>query len=309
MPSNNYDIEPIERFLLGQMEPGELAAFEARLLSDEGQRLEVSAYRQLFDGFAAVRSEVFRGQMQAWEAEGDAAADEAELIEWFWNGELQGPGRAAFEERLREDARLARETEAYGQLHKGFAGARSEDFRGKLESWEKAQSRQPELRVSARRPALYRIAAAAAAVLLLAAFGLNWYARHYYSAGSLAGAYYQPPRSETVMGEGQPGLTEIARQFAQANGLFQQGQYPAAYQAFDALLAILPTAALDNFNRRYYQEQSEWNRLLAALAMDDPPISPAEEARRIAGAQGHEFQAAARELSGKMNSAWYKWAN
>ncbi|MCB0572746.1 MAG: hypothetical protein KDC66_23420 [Phaeodactylibacter sp.] len=309
MPSNLYDIEPIERYLLGQMEPAERVAFEALLQADEGHRAEVENYRRLFGGFAAIRSEAFRKLALLWEAEADAASDEVELIEWYLNGQLQGPGRNAFEERMLSDEHLAGEVEAYRQLHYGFSAARSEVFRDKLEGWESAKSSPVALKAASRRPLLYRIAAAAAAVLLLAGFGLNWYANSHYSRPALVASYYQPPRSETIMGNDQPTLTTIAQQFTRANELFQKQHYAEAYQAFDGLLGSLPAAGLDKFNHQYFLEQSEWNRLLAAMAMDTPPLDPAGEARRIAGADGHEFQAEAKRLSRQLQSVWYKWAN
>lgn len=308
MPANLYNIETIERYLRRQMDTSEQAAFESQLEAEEGYRQEVAAYQQLLEGFDAARSEDFIGKLEGWEAQAEAASDEVELIEWYWNGALQGPGRVAFEERLQQDAGFAAEVAAYRQLFEGFDAARSENFIGKLEGWEKSQTPKPELRVAGRRPLLYRIAAAAA-VLLLIGFGLNWYATAYYSNAVLVADYYQAPRSEAIMGANQPGLTEIARQFEQANALFQEKQYPEAYQAFDALLATLPSATLDNFNRRYYREQAEWNRLLAALALDNPPINLKEEVDRIANTEGHEFQPAAQKLSRQLQSVWYKWAN
>lgn len=309
MPSFPYDIEKIDRYLTGAMPPGEQEAFEAELQQEEGYRSELAAYQRLYEGFTAARAESFRHQMPGWETS-LAADSQVELIDWYLNGELHGPGLAAFEAHLERDEAFAREVNAYRQLREGFEAVAGEAFRGKIHAWEEAQPARPALRVASRRPLLYRLAGAAA-VLLVLGLALHWYAQANYAHPALVASYYQAPRSETVMGNGsQPGLSEVAQSFEQAHALFQEPDFPAAYQAFDALLNnMLPSAELDNFNRQYYQEQAEWGRLMAVLAMPDPPFDARAEAKRIAAAEGHEFQPKAAALSRKMQSAWYRWAN
>jgi anti-sigma factor RsiW len=308
MSSFSYDIEKIDRYLTGEMPPGEQEAFEAQLQQEEGYRSALAAYQRLYEGFSAARAESFRRQISDWEAR-LAADSEVELIDWYLNGKLQGPGLAAFEARLERDAAFSVEVNAYRQLQEGFQAVAGEAFINKIHAWEAAPQQQPALRVAARRPWLYRLAVAAA-VLLVVGLALHWYAQANYTHTALVASYYQAPRSETTMGNGsQPGLSEVAQFFEQAHALFQQPDFPTSYQAFDALLNMLPMADLDSFNRQYYQEQAEWGRLLAVLAMPDPPIDAQAEAKRIAAAEGHEFQQKAAEMSRKLHSVWYRWAN
>ena len=308
MPSLPYDIEKIDRYLSGAMPPPEQEAFEAELRQEAGYREEVAAYRRLYEGLTAARAEAFRQQMAAWET-AVATEGELELIDWYLNGELQGAGRAAFEARLAQDAALAAELEAYRQLQEGFQAARGEAFREKIQHWESQQAPKSRLRPASRRPLLFRLAAAAA-VLLILGLSLRWYAKVNYADTALAAQFYQAPLSETTLGDSRrPGLDEMAQAFEQAHARFQQDDFPAAFAAFEALLQLLPAAELDPFNRQYYQEQADWGRLLAALAMPAPPLDVSAEAQRIAADERHEFQAQAAELARKLRSPLYRWAN
>lgn len=309
MPSEFYDIDSLERYLTRRMAEEERAAFEGRLQQEEDLRRELAAYRPLLESFRALRAEDFRLQMQSWEEQwAQAGTDETELIEWYLDGELPGPARRRVEQRMAEDEAFSREVAAYRQLREGFDAARTEDFRTKLERWEKDRP--------ARTARLWPRLAAAAAVLLLIGLGFNWYVQANFSAEAIAEAYYQPPPGGATMGEA-PGLPEaVSQRFEAANRLFKEGRYPEAFQAFDALLAELPAAPIDELTRTFYRENSEWSRLLAALGMNagqSPAQPPAfdlrAEARRIAATEGHEFQEPARALLRKLDSPLYHWAN
>lgn len=309
MPSEHYDIDNIERYLTHQMGKEERAAFEGQLQEDEGYSSEVAAYRQLLAGFQARRSENFRRQLAAWEqAAGNAHADEAEYIEWYLSGELKGEARTLVEKKAAEDEAFARELAAYRQIHEGFLAARSENFREKMQGWERGNAQKPSPRLAARRPLWPRIAAAAA-ILLLAGFGFNWYVQNNFSGDALIGSYYRPSPGENMMGGEAPAREAVSNRYEEAHRLFRQEDYQAAYQAFDALLAELPAAPIDSLSRSLYRQNSEWNRLLAALALQPPPFNPEEETRRIANTEGHAFRQQAGRLLKNLQSPLYKWAN
>ncbi len=317
MPSGPYDIETIERYLTRQMEESERAAFEAQLEQEEGLRREVGAYRQALQGLHALRSEGFRHQMAAWESDwAQGGADETELIEWYLDGNLTGDARKYVEKRIQEDDAFAAEVAAYRQALDGLEASRLEAFRNRMEGWEKEKKEKPELTVAARRPLWPRIAAAAA-ILMLLGLSFNWYLEKNFSAGAIVERYYQPPLDEGTLGEEPTTQEAINEDFRTAHRLFRQGDFPAAYRAFGTLLARLPDAPVDNLSRTYYREQSEWGRLLAAVRLSSgrspsipsPPLDVKAEARRIASADGHEFQEAAQELLHKLESPWYGWVN
>jgi len=148
-------------------------------------------------------------------------------------------------------------------------------------------------------------------VLLILGLSLRWYAQANFADAALAAQFYQAPLSETTLGDdsSRPGLDEMALAFEHAHARFQQEDFPAAFAAFEALLQLLPAAELDRFNLQYYQEQAEWGRLLAALAMPAPPLDVSAEAQRIAADERHEFQARAAELARKLRSPLYRWVN
>ena len=309
MPSEHYDIDTIERYLTHGMGKEERAAFEDRLQQDEGYRQELDAYQSVLGGFQALRGETFRRQMAGWEQQwAKAGNDDTELIEWYIQGELAGEARRQVEQRMQEDESFAREVAAYRQVHEGFEAARTEVFREKIVEWEKNTPQPAAIRVAARRPLWPRLAAAAA-ILLLLAFSFNWYLQANFSKTAIAGAYYRPPLDGATMG-GEPTAEEaVSQSFQAAHRLFEQQQFPAAYQAFGALLARLPNAPIDELSRTNYRENSEWNRLLAALAMDTPPLDVPTEAQRIAATKGHEFQQQAQSLLRKLNAPWFRWVN
>ena len=309
MPSEHYDIDALERYLTHRMDGNERAAFENRLQQDEGYRQELAAYQSVLGGFQALRSESFQQRIADWEQQwAQANTEDTELIEWYLRGELTGDARRQVEKRIGEDESFAREVAAYRQVQEGFEAARTEAFREKLTEWEKNTPQSAGLRVAARRPLWPRVAAAAA-ILLLLAFSVNWYLQANFSNDAIVEAYYQPPLDGATMG-GEPAAQEaVSQSFDAAHRLFKQQQYPAAYQAFDALLARLPNAPIDELSRTNYRENSEWNRLLAALAMEAPPLNVKNEAQRIASTEGHEFQKQAQSLLRKLEAPWYRWVN
>ena len=306
MPSHHYNTDTIERYLTHRMEEEELAKFEGRMQQEESLRQEVAAYRPMLEGFAALRSENFRQKMQEWEGEwARANTDDTELIEWHLDGDLAGEARSRVEQRIEEDEAFAREVAAYRQVREGFSAARAASFRNKMEQWEKEEAQPARPRLKPLWPRL----AAAAAVLLLLGFGFNWYARANFSAGAIAEANYQPPLGGATMGDEPVAGDAISQGFEAAHALFEQKQYPAAYRAFDGLLAQLPAAPVDELTRTYLRENSEWSRLLAALAMEKPPMDVQAEALRIASISGHEFQEPAQALLRKLQSPLYRWVN
>lgn len=66
--SKEYNIATIEAYLSNEMSGEERQAFEEQMANDEALQQEVSAYRQIFSGFRAMKEERFAGEVATWTA-------------------------------------------------------------------------------------------------------------------------------------------------------------------------------------------------------------------------------------------------
>lgn len=73
-------LEKIEQYLRGRMTETERLDFEREMAADVPLREEVEAYRKIFDGFQAARSDQFAEKLLQWDAESDQAATPAKVV-------------------------------------------------------------------------------------------------------------------------------------------------------------------------------------------------------------------------------------
>jgi|AntRauTorckE5430_2_1112549.scaffolds.fasta_scaffold15942_1 anti-sigma factor RsiW len=311
MDEEKWTTAQIEAYLRNTLPREKEAQLTAELDENEKLRAEVAAYQQLVNGLDALQERSLRDQMAGWEPEA-GLNDTTELIAWYLEGKLGPEGQAQVETRIAKNPAFKEEVEAYRNIIEGMEATQDEHFRSQLQSWEASlasdSTASSSLRVASRRP-VWQYAAAAVGALLIAFTTLYLYAQVNYSGPALARQYYQAPLSERTMGEEAPATTALQERMDQAHQQLTGRDYNAAFMAFDSLIREIPRATLDSFNQNLLLEQANWNRLLAATAMDNPPVDVVSEARRISQTPGHEYQAQAKVLLEAIETRWFKWAN
>lgn len=73
-------LENIEQYLRGRMTETERLDFEREMAADAALREEVEAYRRVFDGFQAARSEQFADKLLQWDTDSEQAPMTAKVV-------------------------------------------------------------------------------------------------------------------------------------------------------------------------------------------------------------------------------------
>ena len=141
MPPENLNVEKIEQYLQGNMTPQEHSEYEVKVAEDDEFREEVEAYRAIFDGFNALQQASFHQDLQNWESEWSAISEEEnDLIELYYQGQLNGPLLQQFEKRLQTDTDFAEKVTDYQQIFAGLGTLASDELTSSMQAWEKAKS-------------------------------------------------------------------------------------------------------------------------------------------------------------------------
>ena len=316
MPLGKFDIEKIEAYLSQKMAAQEKILFEQQMANDDELRQEVAVYEQIFVGFEGLQVEAFSGKMAHWENEWkEVTKDETDLIEWYINGELSEALQATLDNRVAQDATFAQKVEEYKSLLSGFKGIQTGKFSDTIKSWEENKSETP-LRISSKPDAkvrslrtVYIRLSIAASILLVIGFGINQYAQQKYSSTALVANYYQRPESDNRMGGNETGFVETtAERFQKAHEFFTQGQYEDAIDSFDQLLRTVPDTTLDELIKKYYLDNSSWNKTLAMLAAGKDKSEVNAALQSIMNDANHEYRNDAQTLYNRLNSLLGKLA-
>lgn len=310
MPNNNLNVEQILAYLQGEMTAVEKAEMEQGLQVRDDWREEVRLYQDILSGFDQLKNENFRQKLDSWNKDWQST-DQLELIEWYHKGELPESLRRS----MRSAPALAAEIKAYQPIYEGFQAKQSAQFLEKMQQWERSHAAPASLKVRHRSDAgaktrsLMPKWAVAASLLLALGLGTHIVVKQNFQASTVVSSFYTEPTEYAVLGDQQDMKSVVEKAFQEAHEQLQQKNYESAYKAFDAILKSLSNSNLDELSRQYYQEQCEWNRLLASLPQGHPAIKPSKEAQRIAETEGHEYQKQAQALSQELESIWYRWAN
>jgi hypothetical protein len=315
MKQEYFDIEQIDRYLEKQMSGEELKQYEIGLAQSPELQSEVTAYKQLIDGLHTLGSATFQQKVEQWENEWVSVhIDDTELIEWYLNKELAKAGDRMVEGRIKDDPVFAKAVEDQQSLLDGFAMVKSENFIQQLEKNTTSTKSDPvetSLKVVSKRKNIGIIRRLAAAILVIVVLGstLYWYASQNYSSSSITASLYEAPRTEQTMGDAEDKENLLVSKYMNAHELMAEQQYDEAFLAFNRLLDEIKEASIDDFNRQYLTEETEWNRLLAAQAMSTPPVDVEQEAKRIANQDGHGKKKEALQLLERIHSFWYRIVN
>lgn len=299
MENENFTIEDIETYCLGEMAPEQKFALEEFMQKDEDFAQEVQKYSRLFAGFMALQSESFAGQLTQWAAEWEEP-DNLELIEWYLKDALGEKAKKTVEDRMKVDQSFAREVQRQQSLMTGFEAIRSIDFAQQMKRWE-AQESAPA-KIKSLSPLIRRIAIAAS-VLLVTAVGVAWYINSHFSNSALFATFYQSPNIGGTLGVQT--TNDFQDEFATAHRSLQAADFPGAIASFKKIQSQLPNIDLDPLAKQYYSDNIEWSLLLAELGKGDTGAGFFNRLESIANNPEQEYQAQAAALLAKMKSIFY----
>jgi hypothetical protein len=311
--NKDNNIEQIIDYLDQRMDRVSKERFEAQLQGSASLSAEFEKYQLLVQGLAILGDNKFEQQLQSWETAWQSAdSDDGELIDWYLNGQLGEKGALWVDERLETDQAFAQAFRKQKEISDGFELMRSQQFVDQIAGKKEESS---PLRVASKnnkRKRSFQIRRiAASALILIALSGLSYFYLHQqFHKTSISLSLYESPIGHNTLGnEAGENKLELAKQMEKAHQLFEGHKYDEAFLSFNRILESIPQLQLDDFNRQYYTEEAEWYRLLAAQAMNTPPIGLQEESSRIANTRGHNHQEEARKLDKKLHSFWYNFIN
>jgi hypothetical protein len=285
----------------GKASTQELEALEKELNSMPDGQAEAGYYRRLWDGFAALRSQQFREETSQWELEASTTDDE-ELAEWYIAGELSPTQQERLAQRQKTDPEFARIVTEQQQLQTGFAALKTQNFREQIQGWEEEQA---PVNVRQLRPRWFRPLAIAAGFLLLLAVGGNWYSQSNYSNTALAGKYYKVTPTGNTLGADTEREAYLEK-FDQAHQDLKADKHAAAASVFEQLATQAPPASFSDEDLKYYQDNIDWNLIIARLGAGSTTGDFDLRLNRITQDPDHTYYKQAVALQEDLGSFW-RW--
>lgn len=293
------------------------AAVAGRLSEEETQKLDAELaqvpegtaaaadYRKIWAGLAALRSEVHQSKMKDWEAAWQAV-DDAELVEWYLENKLSDGNRLAVEQRLANDQAFANLLKEQKALRAGFESLRDEQFRTQIRQWGQEARMNPDTRASIRPMKMVwrRVAAVAAAVLFFLAIGVAWNMRMSFSDQALADKYYKIPPTGNTMGAEITTEQDYLQAFAEAHQAMQMKDYAAARLLFEDLATQVPPANFSSDDLSYYQDNLDWNLVLALLGQEESGAPLQQRLDVILSSPDHTYFKEAQNLNADLDNFW-----
>lgn len=244
-------------------------------------------------------------------------------IEAYLFGQMTAEESAEFEQAIAADAALAAEVEQQRLEHRAMELLLREELKANLDSWKAekesaaaaGESGAKVVSIGSNRHLLFRIAAAAAVLLVVGFFSRQLFfgvneeqlAMSYFESSGIASrgddadplspVYEAMGRQDwraalaALDGVQAPAFRQTTLQL-RGECHFRLKEYTAAATAFRQLLDAGPTPDLKN--------QVEWQLLLSYVAEGKHPNEQKSLLERIAGDGEHSYQEEAKELRGKM---------
>lgn len=257
---------------------------------------EAAVYARLWAGLDALHHEEQSTRFAPWEQEWQAT-DDTELIEWYLAGELSSANAKKIEDRKKDDPAFARMLAEQERLQHGFAAVQEDKFRQTLRLWDQAGTTPPPLgKKASLLPRWMPALAIAAGVLILLVAGSLWYTRDTYDPPALAESYYKaPPMGNTLSNEIDSADTYL-ESFTAAHRLMERQEYAEAYEQLSALSTQPPPSDFNNDDIKYYQDNLDWNIVLALVGRDATPGAINQRLQRILADSTHTYYGEAVKL-------------
>lgn len=311
--------EQIEKTLAafrGRQTPIAAQAWSAELAQSPELATEVQTYNTILDGLAAQANLNFQTQIE--QLEGAAANDDdAELIEWYYLGELSPARMERVEIRAAHDPAFAQLMTASKSLYDGFASLRSMNFKAQMADWESQNTREVKTETAKvvtlpkRKPILRRLAIAAA-VLLVAGFGLRWYASQNFSTNTLVAQAQVEPRTGSLLsarGAQADPVKVLKEDIQSAYKQLEVGNYEAAQTAFTLLQKRVADEVPNGPRKQALIDNLAWNTLLAQIGSDGMTAKHQTQLKAFAENTQFNYRNQATDLLEKTESLWYRIGN
>lgn len=308
MKPREVNIEQIESYCLGTMEASERHEFENTLKEDLELAREVEAYKKIFSGFDGLSGLDFKDKLNSWSSEWESAdKEETQLIEAFVKGELHPDLVDQIEQKIATDKSFAKKVEQYQKLLSGFDGIKGQEFKEKMQSWEKettVKEKQPTTKIRT----LYRRIAIAASFLLIVAVGGKWYTTTNYGPVALIEATYFKPETGGTLGNDSPDSQEIIEtQFAEAHEAMENKNYETALDGFENVLLSLESTDLPEATKAFMKDNARLNKALALLGEGNNSEEVKQILQEVIDDSTDEYYSGkAQQLLDKLNSFWFK---
>ncbi|MCB0652924.1 MAG: hypothetical protein KDC85_16720 [Saprospiraceae bacterium] len=312
MNPQQVNIEKIEAYCQGTMNPEEREVFKKDIRNDNELAQEVKAYQKIFSGLETLADASFKSKLEAWSDEwSDADEEEITLIQGYLNDELHPELRSETDIRLKTDTAFAKKVAQYKTLFSGFQGMADQDFSRKMQGWETENNTVvglPAANPKAKIRTLYRRLAVAASFLLIVSFGIKWYAGANYGPDALVQAAYFKPETGGSMGSERPEVTTVIEaQFAAAHEAMESGDYQTAIDSFDDVLMSLEMVDFPEERANFFRDNARYSKALALLADGGDTVEVKELLLDLINTTEDDFyRSKSEELLEKINSFWFK---
>lgn len=305
------ELEIIYRYFTSGLSNTEQQEFNDRLGTDPKFSDKVADFKIIFQGFAAIRFNLFYQKVQNWQDRPGYNNDPG----------LYPPEPFATSQEAIPDLQ---------HLRLGFKAIQAKNFHKKVRSeWAPELPQiKAETSTNGKGKKVRRLWYAAAAVILLAIgfTGLKWYADHNYRTDVLVQQNYSPRKTSST-------LAESNDPFQQGYNAYQEQQFPAAIDFFGRILSDNPRypeaqlfLAYSYFENKQFvpAEQSfrnvietgderfldnaEWHLMLSLWEQTDKQTDFRALLDAIIDQPRHSFHDEAQALNASLNSFWRKLA-
>lgn len=292
------------------------AAYQGVLSEEDTQKLDeelaelpggaeaAAEYRRLWEAMQALQAQEQRAKMNEWEAEWERTND-AEWVEWYLTDQLSEENRQRVDQRRAEDEEFALLFDEQEQLMAGFSAAKGEQFRKQLNQWDQSSGGASDApKVRKLQPGWRRFIAVAASVALIMVAMTVWNINGGFSDQALADKYYQVPPTGNTMGQDEGGDTAYLDVFTDAHTAMQQKDYGRARLLFEQLITTIPPASFSDDDLKYYQDNLDWNLILALLGQDESGQMLQQRLDVILASPEHTYFPKAQQLQDDLDKFW-----
>ncbi|KAA3624231.1 MAG: hypothetical protein DWQ02_23325 [Bacteroidetes bacterium] len=307
MDPRQINIETIEAYFQGKLSPSEQQTLENEISSNPDLASEIDAYRKIFTGLDVLGNVSFKHKLEEWSEEWKSSdGEESMLIEAYLKDDLHPDLNSATEERIKSDPDFAKKVEQYKTIISGLNALESQEFKGKMKTWE-AEKTAPSRQGVVIRP-LFRRMAIAASFLLVVSIGLKWYATTNFGPNAvIEAAYFRPETGGTMGSEIPEDIQVVEKQFASAHDFMENQEYEMALEAFDNVLMSLDIADFPESRKDAIRDNTLYSIALAQIAMEEEPEEIQEQLNELISTTSDSFyKSKAEELLSKLDSFWFK---
>ncbi len=266
LPKHQFETDDIEQYIDGEMNAGQLKAFEAELESNFGLIEDVELHTEINESIGESDIMGLRAVLDEIRHTGNSTDRSSQEIEQYIEGELSEEMVASFEEELNFNPDLATEVRLQKEVNEAIAESDVMDLRASLNQIRKEKEEDQEERKVASLPKIRKIWAtvAACAVLALGIAGIL----HLMNRSSEGDIYAQNYTKYEIAGVVRSNSLDVDNAFKMALNRYNKAEYNEAALLFESLLQNNPVDPSGNFYAGVtYQEMKEYDKAIQRFEM------------------------------------------